>query len=201
MSSNRISEDQLQQLVEAALFVAGRSLSLKELQDTVLSPFGVGTDRLKKVLRALMADYHDRGVNLMESAGGYRFVSNPVMSPLLGHLWPERAPKYSRATLETLALIAYRQPITRAEIEDVRGVSVGTPIIRTLEERGWIKVVGHRQVPGRPALYATTAAFLDYFGLQSLEQLPPLVENPLPAATAADEPTIPAEMAPPETDA
>lgn len=179
--ASRINDEQLKQLVEAALFVAGRPLPLKELQETLLSPYLVGQERLRKLMKTLAGDYRERGVNLVETAAGYRFVSNPAISPLLGQLWPERAPRYSRATLETLALIAYRQPITRAEIEEVRGVAVGTPIIRTLEERGWIKVVGHRQVPGRPALYATTAAFLDYFGLNSLEQLPPLMDNPPPA--------------------
>ena len=181
--AQRISDQQLIQLVEAALFVAGRPLSLKELQETLLAPYLLGHERLRKVLKALAEDYRDRGINLSESAGGYRFVSSPAVSPLLGQLWPERAPRYSRATLETLALIAYRQPITRAEIEEVRGVSVGTSIMRSLEERGWIKVVGHRQVPGRPALYATTAAFLDYFGLTGLEQLPALMDNPAPAAS------------------
>lgn len=180
--AQRISDEQLKQLVEAALFVAGRPLALSELQQTLLAPYQPSKERLRRLLNQLADDYRERGINLNQSAGGYRFVSNPAVSPLLGQLWPERAPRYSRATLETLALIAYRQPITRAEIEEVRGVSVASSIIRSMEERGWIKVVGHRQVPGRPALYATTAAFLDYFGLASLEQLPALMDNPGPAA-------------------
>ncbi len=201
--AQRISDEQLKQLVEAALFVAGRPLALKELQEGLLAPYALGLERLRKVVKALADDYRERGINLSESAGGYRFVSNPVVSPLLGQLWPERAPRYSRATLETLALIAYRQPLTRAEIEEVRGVSVASSIIRSLEERGWIKVVGHRQVPGRPALYATTAAFLDYFGLTSLEQLPALMDNPAPAASTAEQATttpIPAGTAIKEND-
>ncbi|WP_333608060.1 SMC-Scp complex subunit ScpB, partial [Arsukibacterium sp.] len=121
-------------------------------------------------------DYAGRGISLMHTASGYRFVTKPELSESLARLWPERSPRYSRAVLETLALIAYRQPITRGEIEDIRGVSVSSQIIRTLLDRNWVKVVGHKEVPGRPGLYATTNAFLDYFGLPHLSALPPLPE-------------------------
>jgi segregation and condensation protein B len=175
----KINEEQLKQLVEAAIFVADAPLTTKAMQEGVLSEFAVSPKRLNKVIDALVRDYSNRGVNLVEVASGWRFQSAEVISPWLGHLWPERTPRYSRALMETLALIAYRQPITRPEIEAVRGVTVSSNIIRTMSERNWIKVVGYREVPGRPALYATTKQFLDYFGLKSLEQLPPLEENPL----------------------
>lgn len=189
----RISTEQLKQLVEAALFIADRPLSLNELQSTLLLDFKVGIQRLRSVIKELEGDYQGRGIHLIKVASGYRFQARDDLGPMLGKLWPERAPRYSRATLETLALIAYRQPITRGEIEDVRGVSVSSNIIRSLIERDWIKVVGHKEVPGRPALYATTSGFLDYFCLQSLEQLPPLEEISLaefPMANAGDGETI-----------
>jgi segregation and condensation protein B len=168
----KISDSQLKQLLEAAIFVAEQPLSLEKLQDSVLQELNVSNRQLQKMLDELVLDYRPRGVQLVKLASGYRFVSMDSLSPWLSKLWQEQAPRYSRAMLETLALIAYRQPITRGEIEDIRGVSVSSNIIKTLTERDWIKVIGHKEVPGRPALYATTKAFLDYFALSSLEQLP-----------------------------
>lgn len=168
----RISNEQLKQLVEAAIFVADEPISVEHLQETVLLDLKVSQKRLKAILDELQLDYRPRGVQLIKVASGYRFQSMDSLAPWLSKLWQEQAPRYSRALLETLALIAYRQPITRGEIEDVRGVSVSTHIVKTLSERGWIKVVGHKEVPGRPALYATTKAFLDYFSLGHLDELP-----------------------------
>ena len=170
----KLSQQQLKQLVEAAIFVAEQPLSKEHLQSTVLDGLNVSNKRLDEVLKELVLDYQPRGVQLLEVASGYRFQSMDSLSPWLSKLWNEHAPRYSRAMLETLSLIAYRQPITRGEIEDVRGVAVSSHIIKSLSERNWIKVVGHKEVPGRPALYATTKAFLDYFSLKSLSDLPPM---------------------------
>ncbi len=167
-----INKTQLKQLVEAALFVADKPMSRQQLRDTVLSEFTVSERALSEALNALVLDYQPRGVQLVEVASGYRFQSLDSLSPWLSLLWQETSPRYSRAMLETLALIAYRQPITRGEIEQVRGVAVSSNIMKTLTERDWIKVVGHKEVPGRPALYATTRSFLDYFSLKSLSELP-----------------------------
>ncbi len=168
----KINKTQLKQLVEAALFVADKPLTMQQLKETVLSDFSVSDRALRGVLDELILDYQPRGVQLTKVASGYRFQSLDSLSPWLSNLWQETAPRYSRAMLETLALIAYRQPITRGEIEQVRGVAVSSNIIKTLTEREWIKAVGHKDVPGRPALYATTKAFLDYFSLTSLGELP-----------------------------
>ncbi len=168
----KINKQQLKQLVEAAIFVADQPLDLDALRSTVLADWQVSTKQLQDCLDELALDYLPRGIQLQKVASGYRFQSNPDLSPFLAKLWQEQLPRYSRAMLETLALIAYRQPITRGEIEGVRGVSVSSHIIKTLTEREWIKVVGHKEVPGRPALYATTKAFLDYFSLSSLTELP-----------------------------
>ena len=159
-------------LVEAAIFVADAPVSIQQLRDTVLSDFTVAERTLKTVINELTLDYQPRGIQLVKVASGYRFQSVDALSPWLSKLWQETAPKYSRAMLETLALIAYRQPITRGEIEQVRGVAVSSSIMKTLTEREWVKVVGHKEVPGRPALYATTNTFLDYFSLSSLSELP-----------------------------
>lgn len=172
----KINDVQLVQLIEAAIFAADKPLSSEDLQSTVLDGFNVSKKRLADALTTLMQDYAGRGITLSETASGYRFITRPELSDYLARLWPERSPRYSRAVLETLALIAYRQPITRGEIEDIRGVSVSSQIMRTLLDRGWVKVVGHKEVPGRPGLYATTKEFLDYFGLKNLTQLPPLPE-------------------------
>ncbi len=175
MSTQRkIKDEQLKQLIEAALFVNPKPLSVKQIKERLLDEFSVSVKRIKQTIEALEIDYRGRGIELVEVASGYRFQTIDAISPLLAGLWPERAPKYSRAMLETLALIAYKQPITRAEIEEVRGVAVGTQIMRSLIERQWVKIVGHREVPGRPAIYATTRAFLDHFKLKSLDELPEL---------------------------
>ncbi|WP_339723865.1 SMC-Scp complex subunit ScpB [uncultured Paraglaciecola sp.] len=168
----KISRVQLKQLVEAAIFVADEPIAAEQLQLTVLEGLEVSKTMLKDTLKELQLDYQARGIQLVEVASGYRFQSVDSLSPWLGKLWQENAPRYSRAMLETLSLVAYRQPITRGEIEDVRGVSVSSQIMKTLSERGWIKVIGHKEVPGRPSLYATTKVFLDYFGLKSLSELP-----------------------------
>ncbi|WP_102796979.1 SMC-Scp complex subunit ScpB [Bowmanella denitrificans] len=183
----RISDEQLKQLVEAAIFVADEPLSLQRLQETVLLDIKVSQKRLKAILDELQLDYRPRGVQLVKVASGYRFQSMDSLAPWLSKLWQEQAPRYSRALLETLALIAYRQPITRGEIEDVRGVSVSTHIVKTLTERGWIKTVGHKEVPGRPALYATTKAFLDYFSLGGLDELPSEIDFAALAQLPIDE--------------
>ena len=188
----KINDAQLIQLLEASLFTSERPLSIAALQDTVLADFQLSKKRIEQALTQLTEDYASRGVQLCETASGWRFVSREQWSPYLAKLWPERSPRYSRAVLETLVLIAYRQPLTRGEIEAVRGVTVSSQIIRTLLDRGWIKVVGHKEVPGRPGLYATTREFLDYFGLKSLEQLPDL---PAPTALESLLQTIPNTVA------
>jgi segregation and condensation protein B len=177
----KISRIQLKQLVEASIFVADQPISFEQLQLTVLDGLQVSKKMLKEVLAELTLDYQARGIVLVEVASGYRFQSMDSLSPWLSKLWQEQAPRYSRAMLETLSLIAYRQPITRGEIEDVRGVSVSSHIMKSLSERSWIKVIGHKEVPGRPSLYATTKEFLDYFSLKSLADLPS-AENFLHAA-------------------
>ncbi|NKN33340.1 SMC-Scp complex subunit ScpB [Marichromatium bheemlicum] len=171
-----MTPQRLKQIVEAALFAADTPLTSERLlqlfEDRERPPRGA----LDRALLELAEDYAGRGIALVEVASGWRVQVRAELSPWVGRLWEERAPRYSRALLETLALIVYRQPITRGEIEEIRGVSVSTNIIRTLLEREWVRVVGHRDVPGRPALYATTRRFLDYFGLRSLNELPPLAE-------------------------
>jgi segregation and condensation protein B len=172
-----MDENEIKHVVEAALLAAGRPLTLDRLGE-LFAAKGGGPDRptLKRVLDALVSDYQGRGIELKEVATGYRVQVKRSMSDWLQPLWEERAPRYTRALLETLALVAYRQPITRAEIEEVRGVVVSTNIVRTLLERNWIRVVGHRDVPGKPAMFGTTKEFLDYFGLKKLEELPTLAE-------------------------
>jgi segregation and condensation protein B len=172
-----MDENELKHVVEAALLAAGKPLTLDRLVE-LFAAKGSAPDRatLKQVIDALSADYQGRGIELKEVATGYRIQVKRSMSDWLQPLWEERAPRYTRALLETLALIAYRQPITRAEIEEVRGVVVSTNIMRTLLERNWVRVVGHRDVPGKPAMFGTTKDFLDYFGLKKLEELPTLAE-------------------------
>ncbi|WP_127021770.1 SMC-Scp complex subunit ScpB [Rheinheimera mangrovi] len=174
--AKKINEQQLLQLVEAAIFASDKPLSVNDLQSTVLESFDLSRKRLQQALAQLQQDYLGRGIQLIETASGFRFQTRADLSEYLALLWPERSPRYSRAVLETLALIAYRQPITRGEIEEVRGVTVSSQIMRTLLDRGWVKVVGHKEVPGRPGLYATTPTFLDYFGLKDLSDLPALAE-------------------------
>ena len=172
----KIKPEQLKQLIEAAIFASDKPMSIDDLKTTVLSEIKVNKAAVKQLLDEIEDDYALRGVNLVKLASGYRFQAAAHLGGLLGKMWQEKPAKYSRALLETLALIAYKQPITRGEIENVRGVSVSSNIIRTLTERDWIKVVGHKEVPGRPSLYGTTSTFLDYFTLTSLSQLPELIE-------------------------
>lgn len=171
-----MDEAKLKQIVEGTLMAAGRPLNLDQILAVFEENEQPDKQTLRRVLHAVAEDYEDRAIELKEVASGFRFQVRPDFSTWVSRLWEERPGRYSRALLETLALIAYRQPITRAEIEDVRGVSVSTSIMRTLQERGWVKVVGHRDVPGRPGMYATTREFLDYFGLKSMDELPPLSE-------------------------
>jgi segregation and condensation protein B len=159
-------------VLETALICAHQPMPLATLR--ALFDDQVGNDTLKSLLDELSRDWEGRGVELVALAGGWRFQSRPEMRTYLDRLHPEKPPKYSRAVLETLAIVAYRQPVTRGDIEDIRGVAVGTNIVKQLEDRGWIEAIGHREAPGRPALYATTRQFLDDLGLASLDQLPAL---------------------------
>jgi segregation and condensation protein B len=173
-----IARSELKLIVEATLLAANEPLSLERLlglfeEDEEQRP---SRQELREAVFDLTADYTGRGIELAEVAGGYRIQVRQEFSSWVSKLWEDRPGRYSRALLETLALIAYRQPITRGEIAEVRGVSVNTQIIKTLQERNWIKIIGHREVPGRPALYGTTRTFLDYFNLRSLSDLPPLSE-------------------------
>ncbi len=168
--------ESLKQIVEAALLAAGKPLSLERLQELFEEHVRPEREALSSALEELAADYEGRGFEIREVGSGFRIQVRAEYAPWVSRLWEERPGRYSRALMETLALIAYRQPITRGEIEDIRGVSVSTNIIRTLTERDWIRVVGHRDVPGRPSLYATTRGFLDYFSLNSLNDLPTLAE-------------------------
>lgn len=171
-----MNEQQLKHIVEGALLAAGRSLSLDQLQELFLEDARPEKGQLRKVVDELSNDFAERSIEIRETASGYRIQVRQEFSEWVSRLWEERPTRYSRALLETLALVAYRQPITRGEIEDVRGVSVSTSIMRTLQERDWVRVVGHRDVPGRPAMYGTTKTFLDYFSLKSLDELPTLAE-------------------------
>jgi segregation and condensation protein B len=159
-------------VLEAALICSAQPMSLREL--AALFSDEIGNDTLRTLLDELGADYADKGVNLVQLASGWRFQSRPEMASYLARLSPERPPRYSRAVLETLAIIAYRQPVTRGDIEEIRGVAVASTIIKQLEDRGWIEAIGYREAPGRPALLATTRQLLDDLGLQSLDQLPAL---------------------------
>jgi segregation and condensation protein B len=165
---------ELKTVLEALLLAAGEPLTLDRLLTAFPETERPERDALRAALAELAADYAGRGLELVEVASGFRLQVPQAFAPWVARLWEERAASYSRALLETLALIAYRQPVTRGEIEAVRGVSVSSSIMKTLQERGWIKVIGYREVPGRPALFATTRAFLDYFNLKSLSELPPL---------------------------
>jgi len=163
-------------IVEAALLAANQPLPLAQLRGLFPEDEPVPPGSVETALEQLREACADRGVELVEVASGFRYQVKAEVHPWVARLWTERKTRYTRATLETLALIAYRQPITRGEIEQVRGVAVSSNIIQALEEREWIRVVGHRDVPGRPALYGTTKQFLDYFGLKRLDELPPLSE-------------------------
>jgi segregation and condensation protein B len=187
-----MQNQQLKQAVEALLFVAEHPLSEAQLLEYFTNE-SISRKQLKDILTELQKDYQERGVQLIRVASGYRFQTRAELGGIISRLWQEKPPRYSQAMLETLALIAYRQPITRGDIEDIRGVSVSSQIMKTLQERGWVKVVGHREVPGRPQLYATTAEFLDYFSLSDLSELPAIPEPAEKASNTGQ--TITAETA------
>ncbi|GAB5499534.1 MAG: SMC-Scp complex subunit ScpB [Pseudohongiellaceae bacterium] len=169
-------DNKVKMIIEGLLLSAGRPLSLDNITAVFSEDEKPGRQELKAVMEAIAEDCDDRGFELKEVASGFRFQVKQELSEWVAKLWEERPPRYTRALLETLALIAYRQPITRGDIEEIRGVAVSANIIRTLLDREWIRVVGHRDVPGRPAMFATTKQFLDYFNLKSLQELPPLAE-------------------------
>ncbi|KQO25853.1 segregation and condensation protein B [Acidovorax sp. Leaf76] len=205
-------------VLETALICAQQPVPLRELR--VLFNDALGSDTLKLLLQDLQLDWAQRGVELVQVATGWRFQSRPEMREYLDRLHPEKPPRYTRATMETLAIIAYRQPVTRGDIEDIRGVTVNSLIIKQLEDRGWVEVIGHRETVGRPSLFATTRQFLDDMGLQSLDQLPVLddpsgnanvleamaaaaqgVIEPEPEAAQAPEPGLGVEVAEAEAEA
>lgn len=206
--------EQLKPILEAALLASTHPMTVQQLGDLFSEEDDVGREEIAKALEALAADCEGRGVVLLEVASGFRYQVRQEVHPWISRMWTEKPSRYSRALLETLALIAYRQPITRPEIEQIRGVVVSSNIIKTMEEREWIRVVGYRDVPGKPALFGTTRVFLDYFNLKSLDELPPLSEirdmedpqmrldqEPLPAYVARDLPIDPeAEEADAEDD-
>jgi segregation and condensation protein B len=200
--------EQLKPIIEAALLASTQPMTVHQLGDLFNEADDVGHEQIARSLEALADDCAGRGVELKEVASGFRYQVCQDVHPWISRMWTERPSRYSRALLETLALIAYRQPITRPEIEQIRGVVVSSNIIKTMEEREWIRVVGYRDVPGKPALFGTTRAFLDYFNLKSLDQLPPLSEirdmedpqlrfepDPLPARIVRDLPIDPEEDA------
>lgn len=171
-----VDDNEIKYFVEAALLAAGRALTVSQLQELFDGRSTPDKTRVREAIAALREDYKGRGLTIAEVASGFRIQITSTMASRLQKLWEERPPRYSRALFETLALVAYRQPMTRGEIEEIRGVSVSSNIIRTLLEREWVRVVGHRDVPGRPAMFGTTRQFLDYFGLKKLEDLPPLAD-------------------------
>ena len=171
-------KNNLIQIIEAALLSASRPLTIEEIQKLFSNDQIPSKEEIKESLNEIDDLCKNRGVELKKVSSGYRMQVKQSLSGYIAKLWEEKPQRYSKATLETLALIAYRQPITRGEIEEIRGVSVGTQLIRGILERGWVKIVGQRDVPGRPSLYATTKEFLDYFGLQHLRELPDLPDLP-----------------------
>ena len=185
--------EEAKRVLEAALLASQEPLQVQELKRLFDQELGV--DVLRKLLEELREEWNGRSVELVNLASGWRFQTRPAFQPYLERLLPEKPPRYSRAVMETLAIIAYRQPVTRGDIEDIRGVTVSSQIIQSLEARGWIDTVGHRETPGRPALYATTRKFLDDLGLRSLQELPPLEEiaKTLQLPPAAQD--VPAEAA------
>jgi segregation and condensation protein B len=191
-------------ILEAALLASQEPVGLNDLKR--LFDNEIAADTLKNLLEELRADWSGRAVELVAVASGWRFQTSAEFQPYIGRLQPEKPPRYSRAVMETLAIIAYRQPVTRGDIEDIRGVTVSSQIIQTLENRGWIDTVGHRETPGRPALYATTRQFLDDLGLRSLQELPPLEEvaqtlqlEPAPAGQVVEAELRSADEEPQET--
>lgn len=181
----------LMRIIEAALLSAGEPLTVDRLQSLFSEAEQPTRAELLAALQTLAESYQERGIELKELATGYVVQTKQELQPWLTRLWPERPIKYSRATLETLAVIAYRQPVTRAEIEAIRGVAVSTQIIKALQEREWIRIIGQREIPGRPALYGTTQQFLDHFNLRSLDALPPLSDITQFALAETDPATIP----------
>ena len=171
-----MNEHDLKHIIEATLLAAGKPVTTQQLLELFEERERPTVELLQTALGMLVVDYEPRGIELIEVASGWRIQVRPRTAEVVSRLWQERPAKYSRALLETLALIAYRQPITRSEIEEIRGVSISSTIMRTLQERNWIRTVGHREVPGRPELLGTTREFLDYFGLRSLDQMPILAE-------------------------
>ena len=169
-------DNKIKMIVEGLLLAAGKPLSLGVIASVFSENERPDNAELKEVLAAIEEDCNDRGFELKQVASGYRFQVKQDISEWIARLWEEKPPRYSRALLETLALIAYRQPITRGDVEEIRGVGVSSNIIRTLVDREWVRIVGHKDVPGKPALYATTKQFLDYFNLKSIQELPPLSE-------------------------
>jgi segregation and condensation protein B len=168
-----MNTDEAKKVLETALLCAREPMTIHGMKKLFDGP-GVGADTIKILLEELRQDWQDRGIEIVSLASGWRFQSRPEMKAYLDRIAPEKPPRSSRATLETLAIIAYRQPVTRGDIEEIRGVAVNSQTVKMLEDRGWIDVVGHREVPGRPALLGTTRQFLDDLGLASLSQLPPL---------------------------
>ncbi|MCP4996396.1 MAG: SMC-Scp complex subunit ScpB [Gammaproteobacteria bacterium] len=195
MSTDSSVDNRLKNILEAALLAAGQPVTLDNLQDLFPEEDRPDKKDMRAVLAELQEDYQGRGVEVAEVGGGFRINVNQEYSPWVSKLWGERPAKYSKALLETLALIAYRQPVTRGEIEDIRGVSVSSSIIKTLLEREWVRVVGQRDVPGRPSLYATTREFLSYFSLKGLADLPSLAEirdlDSINRELELDDPNIP----------
>lgn len=185
---------ELKKVIEAALLASPLPLTVGQLDQLFADEEKPGASLIKQALAELDLDFEGRAIELIEVASGYRIQVKTSMMPFLGKLWEDRPPRYSRALLETLAIVAYRQPITRGDIEQIRGVSVSSNILRTLQERDWIKVIGHRDVPGRPELLGTTKAFLDYFNLKSLNELPTLAEikdiDDLEPQLALDDPEL-----------
>ena len=167
---------EIKYFVESALLAAGRPLSVDQLQNLFDGRSEPEKSEIREAIQGLVDEYEGRGITVAEVASGFRIQVKASMAERLQKLWEERPPRYSRALFETLALVAYRQPVTRGEIEEIRGVSVSSNIVRTLIERDWVRVIGHRDVPGRPELFGTTRAFLDYFGLKKLDDLPPLAD-------------------------
>jgi segregation and condensation protein B len=182
-------------VLETALICSQQPLAVRELR--VLFDDELGADTIKALLEDLQNDWAQRGVELVPVATGWRFQSRPQMREYLDRLHPEKPPKYTRAVLETLAIIAYRQPVTRGDMEEIRGVTINTQILKQLEDRGWIETIGHREAPGRPALYATTRQFLDDLGLESLDQLP-MLETPAQQAELMASLSAPADDTQPE---
>src|SRR3954469_23669466 len=196
----------VKRILEAALLASPEPLALPELKR--LLDGEIGTDTLRNLLAELAQEWQGRSVELVNVASGWRFQTTAEFQPYIERLNPQKPPRYSRAVMETLAIISYRQPVTGGDIKDIRGVGVSTQIIQTLEARGWIDTVGHRETPGRPALYATTRQFLDARGLRSLEELPPLEEiaqtlslEPVPTAEAGTRPANSEAAAEPEAEA